>query len=156
MPVLGLEQFARESYAARDEVIELTRRGFGSVVAFAYREVITLSPVADPDQPGAGRLRASWTAARGAPNEVFAQLPSVGSQLAPPDEAAIQAVAASVQLGDEVWITNGSPCVSTVNDRTSFVDQAITATESKAEEIAQQLSNRDVSGLGAIARQAAE
>lgn len=151
MPTIGLAAFARESIAARDEAIELGRQGLGKLAAFSHRRVINDSPVADPDAPGSGRLRRSWTMARGAANEVFANLPASG-QLPPPPEEETQAVADAVQLGDVIWITNGSPCVSTVNDRTSFVDGAIAATAGKAEEIATQLSNRVVSGVGAIAR----
>lgn len=152
MPVAGLAQFERESRAAVAEALELGRRGLGEVVAFSHRAVIQASPIVDPDQPGSGRLRASWTAARNQADERFAPLPRAGGQLPAPPESATQEVADSVQLGDEVWITNGSPCVSTVNDRTSFVDQAIAATESKAKEVANRLSEREVSGLRALAR----
>lgn len=140
MPTEGLDQFVRDGIAARDEALELGRKALGEIAAFSHREVIALSPVADPDAPGSGRLRASWTMKRGEADEQFADL--TGGSIPPPDESVTQAVADSVQLGDEIWIANGSPCVSTVNDRTSFVDQAIAATESKAEEVCQQLSSR--------------
>lgn len=151
MPVIGLARFERESAAIVTEAIELARRGLGEVAAFSHRAVIEASPVVDPDRPGSGRLRASWTISRNQPDERFAPLPPSG-QLPPPPETITDAVAESVQLGDEIWITNGSPCVSTVNDRTSFVDQAIAATESKAQEVADRLSSREVSGVRAIAR----
>lgn len=152
MPTIGLEAFARESFAARDEALELGRRGLGQVAAFSHRAVIAGSPVADPDQPGAGRLRASWRISRNTPELEFADLPPVGGQLPPPPESETQAVADAVQLGDTVWIANGSPCVSTVNDRTSFVDAAVAATEGKAAEVAGQLSSRVVGGSRALRR----
>lgn len=151
MPVTGLAAFERESYAARDEALEITRRGLGRVAAFAHRAVIDASPVADPDAPGSGRLRASWTIARNVADERFADVPSSG-QLPPPPESETNAVAATVQLGDTVWVANGSPCVSTVNDRTSFVDGAIAATNDMAEQVAGELDRRVVSGRNAIGR----
>jgi len=152
MPTVGLEQFARESVAACREALELGRRGLGEVARFSHREVIARSPVADPDAPGSGRLRRSWTMTRNTPNEQFAPLPADGGMLAPPAESTTQAVADAVQLGDVIWISNGSPCVSTVNDRTSFVDQVVAATESKAAEVASRLDARQVSGARALAR----
>lgn len=152
MPTVGLAKFERESYAARDEAIELGRRGLAEIAAFSHRMIINESPVVDPDQPGSGRLRASWTLARGAADRRFAPLPPAGGRLPAPPEQATQAVADQIQLGDVVWIANGSPCVSTVNDRTSFVDQVIAATVSRAQQIATELSNRVVSGLRALVR----
>lgn len=152
MATAGLAQFERESFAARDEALELGRRGLADVAAFSYAEIVRESPTADPDQPGSGRLRASWTMQIGTANEEFAPLPPAGNKLAPPGPAAIRAVLEAVQLGHVIWIANGSPCVSTVNDRTSFVDQVIAATESKAEEIATRLSSRGVSGERALVR----
>lgn len=153
MAVIGLAAFEREAFAARDEALELGRRGLARVAAFSHREVIRNSPVADPDQPGSGRLRGSWTISINTPNERFAPLPSAGGQVPAPTEQETQSVADRVQLGDVVWISNGSPCVSTVNDRSSFVDQTIAATEAEAQEIAQQLDSRVVSGARAIIRQ---
>lgn len=159
MPTVGLEAFARESRAARDEALEMGRRGLRELAAFSHREVIRLSPVADPDAPGSGRLRASWTVARNKPDLRFAPLPPRGGQIPPPSEIDTQVALGSlvgakggVKLGDVIWIANGSPCVSTVNDRTSFVEQAIAATESRGEEIAEQTSRREVSGARAIER----
>lgn len=148
MPVVGLANFERESIAARDAAIALGTRGLADVAAYAHRTVIALSPVADPDAPGSGRLRASWTISVGTPDEKFA--PLTGGSIPAPSEQSTDAVAAAIELGDEVWITNGSPCVSTVNDRTSFVDQAVAATTSKANEVAERLSDRVVSGARAL------
>lgn len=139
MPVHGLAAFARESEQIRRDLLERGRKGFGDIAAFSHRAVIDASPVTDPDRPGSGRLRASWTIAIGSPDERFAPLPAGGGQLPAPPESATQAVADAVQLGDVVWIANGSPCVSTVNDRTSFVDQIISATTSFAQEIVAKL-----------------
>lgn len=151
MPTSGLAAFVRESLAAASEAIELGRDGLSQVAAYSHRRVIGDSPVADPDAPGSGRLRASWTMARGEPLEVFKALPGRG-QLPPPPEAETKAVADAVKLGDEIFIANGSPCVSTVNDRTSFVDAAIAATQGMAEELAGKLSSRIVSGARAAVR----
>lgn len=152
MPTVGLAKFGRESFAARDEALELGRRGLADVATFSHRMVIAESPVVDPDLPGSGRLRASWTISRHSPDLRFAPLPAGGGRLPVPSEESTQAVADAVQLGDVIWIANGSPCVSTVNDRTSFVDQVIAATTSRAQEIATALSSRIVSGLRAIQR----
>lgn len=152
MPVLGLAAFEREAFAARDEALELARRGLARVAAFAHREAIDRSPTMDPDQPGSGRLRGSWTIAIGEADERFAPLPAGGGQVPVPPEAVTYAVANRVQLGNVVWIANGSPCVSTVNDRSSFVDQVIAATEVEAEQVAKELDRRAVSGARALIR----
>lgn len=152
MPAVGLGKFEREAFAARDEALELCRRSLIDVARYSYETVVAESPVADPDQWGSGRLRASWTISRNSPDLRFAPLPPGGTRLAPPNMQAAEAVLEAVQLGDVIWIANGSPCVSTVNDRTSFVDQAIAATNGRAEELAGQLSSRVVSGERAIVR----
>lgn len=151
MPVVGLAAFERESIASRDEALELGRRGLARIAEFSHRKVIEDSPVADPDAPGSGRLRASWTISIGAADERFADLPGRG-RLAPPSDAVTRAVVNRIQLGDVIWISNGSPCVSTVNDRTSFVDGAIAATNDLADQVAAELNRRVVSGARALAR----
>lgn len=152
MPTIGLAAFARESFAARDEALELARGGLARIAAFAHREVIRNSPTTDPDRPGSGRLRGSWTIAVGSADERFAPLPPGRGQVPIPPEAATYAVVDRVRLGDVIWIANGSPCVSTVNDRSSFIDQAIAATEAEAEQVAQELDTRTVSGERALVR----
>lgn len=152
MPVLGLAAFEREAIAARDEALELGRRGLARIAAFSHREVIRTSPTVDPDQPGSGRLRGSWTISIGSADERFAPLPAGRGQVPVPPEAVTYAVTDRVRLGDVVWIANGSPCVSTVNDRSSFVDAAIAATEAEAEQVVQELDARVVSGARAIVR----
>jgi len=152
MPVIGLAKFERESIAARDESIALGRKGFRDVVRFSHRTVIDLSPVADPDAPGSGRLRASWTVGRNEADFRFAPLRPNGAAIPPPTQQDTDAVVDTLELGDEAFIANGSPCVSTVNDRTSFVDQAVAATEGRAQEIAGELSSRQVSGARSVQR----
>ncbi|HZR80361.1 MAG TPA: hypothetical protein VFD92_04615 [Candidatus Binatia bacterium] len=148
MPTIGLAKFIRESEAIKVEGPELVAEGFRELVRFSFDRVVENSPTADPDAPGSGRLRASWTAAAGAPDYEFAPLPAAGGRIPAPRTPAL----ADVDLGDEVFIANGSPCVSTVNDRTAFVDANIEATQAKAEEIAARLSNREISGARAIQR----
>lgn len=152
MPVVGMAAFERESIAARDEALELGRRGLARVAAFSHREVIRLSPTTDPDRPGSGRLRGSWTISIGTPDERFAPLPPGGGQVPIPAESVTYALVERVRLGDVIWIANGSPCVSTVNDRSSFVDQAIAATEAEAEVVSRELDTRQVSGARALSR----
>ena len=139
MPAFGMEAFARESESIRSDLLERGRRGLVDISVFSYLEVVNSSPVADPDAKGSGRLRASWTLARNTPDERFVPLPSGGGTLPAPTEENIRAEANAIQLGDEVWITNGSPCVSSTNDRTSFVDKAIAATVSFAQEVVAKL-----------------
>jgi hypothetical protein len=145
MPTFGLEAFARESESIRVDLLERGRRGFANICAFSFREVVNNSPVADADTPGAGRLRASWTMNRGSPDYQFAPMSAGGGEIPAPSEDAVRAVADTVQLGDVVWLANGSPCVSTTNDRTSFVDQTMAATESYAQEEVAKLDRANLS-----------